>query len=368
MAVILPSVYKDGTATVAAGSKAVTGQGTMFVNTILPGDFFGTHAGFPNRVETVNSNTSLTLAYNWQGPAQTASAYEIMYQGDNARMTETTRQMLEQLRGGNVIALAGLVGAADQVPYFTGAGTMDKTSLSPWIRTNVLGKTDRATLLAALAVSENVNGVCTVVSDFDAADTNGWFTGPASALNSPDPTLPFYVRTTRATSLVLAQEAFIAGAINHRRWQRGRASTGAYSAWVEQSIAPPVGSVTNTAGFSAIIERGVTASGFFTRFIDGTAIGTTIIDETASAWTTASGGVFTRSAFLLVTAPTGFVVDTGLQPSVMGFATTSTSVFASGCATRNISGAACNMVPWASIALGAGVVKGVGATWIGRWK
>jgi hypothetical protein len=123
MAVTLPSVYQDGTATITGGT-VVTGQSTLWVNAVLPGDFFGVHKGYAIRILSVDSDTQLTLANAWPGSAQTAAHYEIMLQSDVGRMQETSRQLLQQLSNGNIEALTGLIGAANSIPIFTGVGTM----------------------------------------------------------------------------------------------------------------------------------------------------------------------------------------------------------------------------------------------------
>lgn len=131
MAVTLPSVYQDGTATIAANGTVVTGQSTLWTKALLPGDFFGVHKGYAIRILSVDSDTQLTLANSWPGGAQATAAYEIMLQSDNARMQETSRQLLQQLSNGNLTAFSNLSGAANKVPYFSGPGAlslMDVTS------------------------------------------------------------------------------------------------------------------------------------------------------------------------------------------------------------------------------------------------
>ena len=123
MAVILPSVYKDGTATVTTGTKNVTGQGTLWAKAVLPGDFFGIHTGFPIRIAEVISNTSLLLADNYPGDTQSAAPYAVMLQGDLARVQETTRQFLEKMENGTINALLSAGSAAAKFPYYTGPGT-----------------------------------------------------------------------------------------------------------------------------------------------------------------------------------------------------------------------------------------------------
>lgn len=130
MAVILPSVYKDGTATVNNGGTTVTGQNTLFMNSVLPGDFFGVHRGFAVRIASVDSNTSLTLANPWPGVSQTTSAYEIMLQSDNARMQETSRQLLQTLSSGNAYSLAQLNGTPGDIPVFQSPGVFSKLNLA----------------------------------------------------------------------------------------------------------------------------------------------------------------------------------------------------------------------------------------------
>lgn len=124
MAVILPSTYTDGTAVCTNGSPNVVGTGTMWVNTILPGDFFWTPSGESVRILSVVDNTHLTLAYNWPGATQVTGPYEIRFQSDQGRVQETTRQLLERMQSGNLYAFAGLAGMTDMIPYFTGPGAM----------------------------------------------------------------------------------------------------------------------------------------------------------------------------------------------------------------------------------------------------
>jgi hypothetical protein len=124
MAVILPSTYTDGTAVCTNGSPDVVGTGTMWLNTILPGDFFWSPSGESVRVLTVVDNTHITLAYDWPGATQATGAYEIRFQSDQGRVQETTRQLLERMQSGNLYAFAGLSATTDTVPYFTGPGAM----------------------------------------------------------------------------------------------------------------------------------------------------------------------------------------------------------------------------------------------------
>lgn len=146
---LAPAFYWTGTATVAANGTAVTGQGTSWLNTVQPGDVFGTHKGFPIRIASVNSNTSLTLAFSWPGGAQTAAAYEIMLVPDAGRVMETTRQLLELLSDGDLAAIAALTSAADKVPYYTGGGTAALADLKAKGR-DVIAAADMKALISKL--------------------------------------------------------------------------------------------------------------------------------------------------------------------------------------------------------------------------
>lgn len=146
---LAPTFYSTGTATVAANGIAVTGQGTSWLNAVQQGDLFGTHKGIPIRIASVNSNTSLTLAFPWPGTAQTAAAYEIMLTPDAGRVMETTRQLLEVLNDGDLAAIAALTSAADKLAYFTGAGTAGLTDLKAKGR-DIIAAADMKALIAKL--------------------------------------------------------------------------------------------------------------------------------------------------------------------------------------------------------------------------
>lgn len=119
----LPTRYNVGTATVAANGTAVTGQGTAWAAALKPGDLFGVHRGLSVPIASINSNTSLTLAYSWPGAAQSAAAYDIQLTPPSVGVMEGVRVLLEQLGNGNLQALAGLTSAADRIAYFNGPGS-----------------------------------------------------------------------------------------------------------------------------------------------------------------------------------------------------------------------------------------------------
>lgn len=144
----LISYYATGTATVAANGTAVTGQGTQWAGSVKPGDQFRA-GGLTERILSVDSNTSLTLARGWPGSARTAASYEVYVVPAPSEIVGTTRTLLASLSSGVLSAFAGLTSAANKLPFFTGAGTMDVTDLTAKGR-EIIGAADNAAARGAI--------------------------------------------------------------------------------------------------------------------------------------------------------------------------------------------------------------------------
>ncbi|MFK0277452.1 pyocin knob domain-containing S74 family peptidase [Ensifer sp. NPDC090286] len=187
----LPSHYSVGTATVAANSNAVTGQGTSWLNSVQPGDLFGTHKGSGVRILSVNSNTSLTLAYPWPAAAQTAAGYEIQITPDTARMDQATRDLLELLKNGNLDTFAALVSAADRLPYFSGAGATSLAVFTEFAR-SLLDDANGAAAYATLGEIPNgqtpdrLKSTAVLLTDANDANGSGMFYVNGASLNIPE--------------------------------------------------------------------------------------------------------------------------------------------------------------------------------------
>lgn len=119
------SFYNTGTASVENGGTVVTGQGTQWISSIRANDIFGTHKGDGVRILSVESNTSLTLAYPWTGETQATAPYEVQFTPYDTGYYPAVRQLLQTMASGNLESFAALVGEPNRVPIFTGAGTMD---------------------------------------------------------------------------------------------------------------------------------------------------------------------------------------------------------------------------------------------------
>jgi hypothetical protein len=131
--------WSTGTVTLTNGSATVTGSGTNWLTAgIRPLDQIETVDGRRGTIASINSNTSITLDRNWSGGNQ-SGAYKIWRTPDEVIFLQRVRELIESLGSGNVDALSGLTGAADRVPYFTGAGAMALTPLTSLARTLLSG-------------------------------------------------------------------------------------------------------------------------------------------------------------------------------------------------------------------------------------
>lgn len=71
------AAYSTGTVTAVIGSRTVAGVGTSWLANVEPGMLFGTAGDTAALIESVESDTSLTLRGEWSGGALSGSAYEI---------------------------------------------------------------------------------------------------------------------------------------------------------------------------------------------------------------------------------------------------------------------------------------------------
>ncbi|MGA0561687.1 DUF2793 domain-containing protein [Ancylobacter sp. VNQ12] len=96
----MSSFYSTGTASVVAGSAAVTGDGTMWAATLLPGDVF-CRAGLMVPIASIESQTALTLAYGWPGASAAGAAYIVNYssptRSEPGYLAARTREALDKL-------------------------------------------------------------------------------------------------------------------------------------------------------------------------------------------------------------------------------------------------------------------------------
>lgn len=92
--------YRVGTVAVTSGSKTVTGTGTQWQNLmfgVAPGTTFYGPDGKPYEIDTVNSNTGLTLVTNYSGASASGQAYSIdpTRQGSTASLAAQASEVLK---------------------------------------------------------------------------------------------------------------------------------------------------------------------------------------------------------------------------------------------------------------------------------
>lgn len=348
MAVILPSVFQDGAATVSNGGTTVTFTGAALTGAVLPGDFFGVHRGYAVRILDVVSSSEVMLANPWPGVSQTDEPYEIMLQNDLARVQETTRRFLEGLQGSAVSALNTAGSGEGRFPYYTaegvatlgnmiGIGPLFSVAHIPHITGNDDGTTNTVDLnqhptdrtvagslrlsaagmsyfynnadvwrvsptgvlqagevpfarvtgsLADANLPTRLRGQSTGVTDLNAITESGFYRASGTATGHPTGSGVVSVIHNYVNATTDVQIASLSTGVSY---VRARASS-TWGAWVkvlrENDV---VGTVSSGAG-GAVMERGSNANGEYILFADGTAIAWGSTGTTAA--TSASGSVF----------------------------------------------------------------------------
>jgi hypothetical protein len=280
----LATSYNTGTASISNAGTAVTGQGTSWLTSgIQAGDLF-TAAGLSVRILSVNSNTSMTLAYAWPGSSRSADAYEIRLTPDAVRILTAAREVLDLLTNGNIASIAGLTSAANKLPYYTGAGAAALADFKAKGR-DIVNTADMAALLAKLGPV--FGGPAPVPSDadvglsdgnFDGINIGGVYTITGTWTNGHNGASG----ATYTGMLVVYARSFSNHYVqvfyrnNGDVWMRFTTASGGASwpnAWFK--VNPQmVGTVSQSSGVptGAIVERGSNANGQYVRYADGTQI------------------------------------------------------------------------------------------------
>lgn len=156
------SHYNTGTATVSG--TAVTGTGTAWIGAVRKGDLYGTHKGSGVRIASVNSNTSITLAYSVAALNQANGPYEIQRTPFDVGYLKAIDDLIQMFgSSGNLAAEAAIDGTGGNwLSYFTGAGTKARTAFTAFAR-SLMGAADasaaRLTLGAvSLTTGETITG------------------------------------------------------------------------------------------------------------------------------------------------------------------------------------------------------------------
>ena len=252
------SDYTSGTITLANGSTAVTGTGTLFdVAKFREGDTLQIE-NLTAVIASVDSNTQLTLTAPWTGADLTNAPYRARYLPDGARVTAQATTLIELLGNGVLSNLAELGVEDGKVPVGNAAGEYE---LQDYLDdpNGSLGKLAELVLAANKILNTNASG------NLIQSDIAAWaisMLGLAGAANK----FPYL---NAANTAALADITALGRALLALNGANGNIPviTGAGTV----ASRPIVGPVSQSGGIptGAIVEVGGSASAGYVRFAGG---------------------------------------------------------------------------------------------------
>lgn len=99
------TIYNTGTVSVTNGNAVVTGSGTAWAVALISGGIFSS-AGLAVPIASVDSDTSLTLAYAWPGTTATGAVYAISMESSEAASVANLNTTLSRILV--TLSLAGI--------------------------------------------------------------------------------------------------------------------------------------------------------------------------------------------------------------------------------------------------------------------
>ncbi|WP_435655034.1 gp53-like domain-containing protein [Brucella pituitosa] len=174
------SDYTSGTITLANGSTAVTGTGTLFdVAKFREGDTLQIE-NLTAVIASVDSNTQLTLTAPWTGISLADAPYRARYLPDGARVTAQATTLIELLGNGVLSNLAELGVEDGKVPVGNAAGEyelIDTDEFGVQDPNGSLGKLAALTLADRQILQTDENGalktLALAANKFLRTDANG---------------------------------------------------------------------------------------------------------------------------------------------------------------------------------------------------
>jgi hypothetical protein len=324
-------LYSTGTIAVSNGSAAVTGTGTAWVGNVSPGSIIIMPNGDVYFVQSVNSNTSLTLSRAYAGTSQTGQSYDIAPTGGiTAALVERVQELVTQFAG--IANNAGTGKFGDGAIGAPGISfLLDQDTGLRRIASNALavvaGGADQLILQGGVASGAVVQASLIDATANKLAKVGGFGGGGATASIDPPPgdnlnTLRTGGRWRYTSATVGAPASSLVGVVDHfirlagddsgRHMQvayghqgevfvRYLSGTSVWSNWTRSyDQRNLLGVVSQSGGIptGAVIERGSNANGHYVRFADGTQICTGtgtrpgINSATGSSFKTAQGVTF----------------------------------------------------------------------------
>lgn len=133
--------YKTGSVSITSGQTTVTGIGTNFASNVRVGDGFKGPNGLWYEIVNVASQTVLGIFPAYAGPTVTANTNYMVapLQGYNKESADRLRAITDSLpnsldtkqdKSANLTSFSTLVGAANRIPMFTGAGALSLAVLT----------------------------------------------------------------------------------------------------------------------------------------------------------------------------------------------------------------------------------------------
>lgn len=144
--------YNPGTIGLTNGTKNIVGVGTNFT-AYSPYDEVWAD-GYVLLLDVITDDTHATAKYNFLGTTATGKAYTWKPTSDLTRSLTLNQTLASYFSSGNLIAEANLVGAADRLSYYTGAGAKALATLTSQARTLLASATPVATSLGYTPVNK----------------------------------------------------------------------------------------------------------------------------------------------------------------------------------------------------------------------
>ncbi len=290
----LPPFYNIGTASVGAGSTAVTGIGTNWLLAdgfgLKPGDQFRA-AGLSVSIASVNSPTSITLASGWPGAARSNAEYEILRLPDTNRFLEAQSRFLVDLAA-NLSAFGELELEPNVGIHGTGSGALEKHPLTPYART-ILAAANGGAARLALGANDAANLNAGILPTARLPFVAGTWT-PSLGGNTTNPTATY--TTQQGNYVKLGRYVYI-----HWRLDANVSAIGAGglqilgvpfgASYIGSAISLGIQSLLNGPGASADIN----ASAIRLLGLDGT-VATTSILKTGTTGILIGAGMYATAA------------------------------------------------------------------------
>ncbi|WP_250963080.1 hypothetical protein [Pseudomonas sp. CG7] len=303
--------YKTGTVNVTLNSNAVTGVGTAFIANCRVGDAFRGPDGRWYEVTNASSNTSLSISPAYLGPTASGGSYALApMQGYVKDSADALRDIVNTY--GSQLAALKTTGNYDILPVSKG-GTGGENITDAQIGLGLVPQTSTSDSTVGRLMLNGAHGwgsavTLPVMPTLLAHLPSGLYRGVGgTTVGAPFSTATGFMAFAKRYSTTDTFYTIFAASVG--RIFEGWYTTGAGSIdWFEVfTTKNSVGAVSQTGGIptGALLQRGTTTTGTFSKYACGTLI-CSGWSTTAVTTTTSAGGVFIASATSSFTYPHAF--------------------------------------------------------------